>query len=174
MNVGDTLSDAGLLIDNIAINGTLVNNGDFETGDLTGFSKFAGFQSIETAAIGSGPPGGDFQAFLTSSAISDNLIETILSLPGGTLDSLAAGTAIGGQSTDATDGAAIGRTVTVVAGDTLTFDFNFLQNEESPEFFFNDFAFVSLSASPTVAEVIADTNIATFPAGRQFPPRRRG
>lgn len=128
-------------------------NGSFETGDFSGFNTI-GNTSIESA-FGSGPTDGNFQALLSTggNSVSDAEIESFLGLSPGSLDTLSATTPNGGN---VTEGSALSQSFNAEAGDTLTFDFNFLTNEATPAPF-NDLAFVAIAG----LEVLADTN-ATF------------
>jgi subtilisin family serine protease/subtilisin-like proprotein convertase family protein/uncharacterized protein (DUF2141 family) len=122
-------------------------NGSFETGDFTSWDT-AGNSSMETAAFGVGPTDGTYQALLTNGygSMSDADLETFLGLSQGSLDGLGNG--------DATEGSAIKQTIAVQAGDTLTFDWDFLTNEGMSSYF-NDFAFVSVA--PETSSTLAST-----------------
>jgi len=130
------------------INFALDINGGFETGDFTAWGTI-GDTSIETAEFGVIPTQGDFQALLTTGfgSVNDTELEDFLGLNSGDIDSIGNG--------DATEGSALEKTITVEAGDVLSFDFNFLTNEGTPTFF-NDFAFVSIT--PNSLSELADTN----------------
>ncbi|MEM9924008.1 MAG: hypothetical protein AAF915_09700 [Cyanobacteria bacterium P01_D01_bin.50] len=123
-------------------------NGGFETGDFTAWEGI-GDITIETAEFGVIPTQGDFQALLRTEFgfISDTNLENFLGLNSGDIDGIGNG--------DATQGSALRKTITVEAGDVLSFDFNFLTNEVTPTFF-NDFAFVSIV--PNSLSELADTN----------------
>ena len=129
-----------------------ITNGGFETGNFTGWSTI-GVTSIETAAYGTGPTEGSYQALVTDNnegSVSDSTIETFLELAAGTLDGLIAN--------DATVGSAIKQTITASAGDMLTFDWNFLTDEV--EEYVPDFAFVSIVSG--TSEILADAVSSTF------------
>lgn len=75
-------------------------------------------------------------------------IESFLGLASGSLDSLIGANAF--------EGSAIQQTFTAKAGDILSFDWNFLTNEATPETEgFNDFAFVSFNG---IASKLAETS----------------
>ncbi|MDJ0678002.1 MAG: pre-peptidase C-terminal domain-containing protein [Calothrix sp. MO_167.B42] len=133
---------------NIAIGLTGDENGGFETGDFTAWENI-GDTSIQTAEFGTVPTQGNFQALLTTGAgsVSDTTLENFLGLNFGDIDNI--------SNEDATEGSALQRTITVEAGDILSFDFNFLTNEGTPTFF-NDFGFVSII--PNSLSELADTN----------------
>jgi len=122
----------------------------FESGNFTNWTTI-GNASIQTAAYGTPPTEGNFQALITNAfptAVSDTTLENFLGLGAGTLDALGNG--------NATEGSALKlNTITVQAGDVVSFDWNFLTNEATPTFF-NDFAFVSIT--PALVSELADTN----------------
>ncbi|VEP13326.1 conserved exported hypothetical protein [Hyella patelloides LEGE 07179] len=132
-----------------------VFNGGFETGDFTSWDTI-GKTTIQTSALGSGPTEGNYQALVLNSpsffsttnspSVPDSEIETFLNLTPGTLDALS-------SPNEATEGSAIKQTFTAQAGDIVSFDWNFLTFDETPNSTNNDFAFVSLNST----EVLADT-----------------
>ncbi|MEL7038578.1 MAG: hypothetical protein AAFO04_23635 [Cyanobacteria bacterium J06592_8] len=132
------------------INPELLNNGGFETGNFSDWRRI-GNTTIETAALGTSPTEGIFQALLSTggATVPDSSVEAFLGLDLGSLDTLS------GQ--DLTSGSAIQQAFTANAGDLLTFDWNFLTDENTPTFF-NDLAFVSISSLST----LADTTFPTF------------
>jgi hypothetical protein len=143
-------------------------NGGFESGDFTGWSTI-GETRIESAAFGSGPTEGAFQAFLSpagrveepntpvGNAVPAADLETFLALPAGSLDDISTGAVI--------EGSAIKRTFTARAGDVVSFDWNFLTDEytDLPESAFpptpdaNDLAFVVITPLSTPLFRLADT-----------------
>jgi hypothetical protein len=148
-DVKDTNYDSGLLIDNVIIN--LGDNPDpdpdpdpvstvfgFETADFTNWTT-TGNTSIKTDSFGVSPTEGQYQAFITngSGSISDSQIETQLGLTQGTLDGLGNGNATQGSLLESL-------TFTVEAGDSLSFDWNYLSGEGTNSSY-NDFAFAALS-----------------------------
>jgi hypothetical protein len=137
-------------------------NGGFETGNFTGWTTL-GETSIETKTFGSKPTEGNYQALLSTGnqTFSGSIIEEFLGLEAGSLDNL--GKSLdpfpfpGGQSTQ---GSAIQQTFTGKTGDILTFDWNFLSNEEQfPSL--NDFAFVSIGSLSDLADVLSPTVISS-------------
>jgi hypothetical protein len=135
-------------------NATLINGG-LETGDFRGWTTL-GETSIETSAFGSDPTEGTYQALLSTggATFSGSIIEEFLGLEAGSLDNL-------GNNLDfipfprgsATQGSAIRQTFTANAGDTLTFNWNFLTNDAVfPSF--NDFSFVSISSLSELADTM--------------------
>ena len=116
----------------------------FESGTFSGFSTL-GNTDIETASFGVFPTEGNFQALLSTSGFgaSEADIEDFLSLSSGSLDALGNG--------NATAGSAIRLdSITVEAGEILSFDWNFLTDEFTPTFF-NDFGFVVIGEASTLA-----------------------
>lgn len=125
-----------------------VTNGSFETGNLTGWNT-QGNTSIKTTHSGINPTQGTYQALITNGggSVSDASLESFLGLSAGALDGMSNG--------NATEGSAIKlSTITVTAGTTLTFDWNFLTSESTPSGTYNDFAFVSING----LKELADTN----------------
>ncbi len=128
-----------------------LTNGGFETGTFNGWMT-TGNTSIQTAAFGTGPTEGTFQALMTTggNTVTDGALDTFFGLAAGTLDSIV--TQVGFDR--ATEGSGIKQTVTVAAGDTLSFDWNFLTGEETPSTDVNDSAFFVLQSG---AFLLADT-----------------
>lgn len=127
-----------------------ISNTGFETGTFSGWAT-RGNASIQTAAFGSGPTEGTYQAFLSTggSVASEKKLEKFLGLVPGTLDA----TVIG----NATSGSAMQQTFSANAGDTLSFDWNFLTNDGPAGGWsasFNDSAFYTLNGQ---AYWLADT-----------------
>ena len=135
----------------------IILNGGFENG-FTGWST-TGITSIQTAAFGSGPTegtqdalmeSGDGSGFTTAAGLA-----SFLGLSAGVLQGIATDQVTGGSS--------IKQTLTVNAGDALTFHWNFLTNEATAlsggaSSSFNDLAFVSISSGGTgTATKLADT-----------------
>ncbi len=133
-----------------------LQNGSFETGTFSSW-RTIGDTSIETEEFGVTPTDGSFQALITNGfsdsggSVVDSDLEQFLGITPGLLDNLGNG--------DVTEGSAIKQTFTANAGDILTFDYNFLTNEQTPEATFNDFAFFTLT--PFTLE-LADTNEPIF------------
>ena len=121
--------------------GEPLENGSFETGTFSAW-RTVGDTNIETADFGVTPPDGSFQALVTNGfsdsggSVVDSDLEEFLNLAPGVLDGLGNG--------DVTEGSSIKQTFTANAGDILTFDWDFLTNEATPEDVFNDFAFFSV------------------------------
>ena len=131
-------------------------NGSFETGNFTGWNTF-GQPSIKTSTYGSGPTAGTSQALLSTFCPArvnnrckqdGNFLELTKFLNVNALDLIALG--------DVFEGSALTTTITVNAGDVLTFDWNFLTDSMNGDErgLYNDFAFVTLFG--TVYE-LADT-----------------
>lgn len=123
-------------------------NGGFETGNFSNWET-SGRTFIETTdTYGINPKEGKYQARLDTvyprpNGVSDsgetgNFAEILefISVEGDPLLGLGNG--------EVFEGSAIKTTLTAVAGDILSFEWNFLSNANSQEFF-NDFAFVAIS-----------------------------
>jgi len=127
-------------------------NGSFETGDYQGWNTI-GDTSIETDHLGIFPTDGHKQALITTGdsdaggSVVDGDLEEFLDLKHGSLDNLVHG--------DAVEGSVIKQTFTVEAGDVVSFDWNFLTNESTPDATYNDTAFFSLNGFTLE---LADTN----------------
>jgi hypothetical protein len=132
------------------LNVSALNNFNFETGDFTNWSTI-GDTSVENEDLGVIPTSGLFQALISNgigTSATDSELESFLALTPGTLDNFGNG--------NATQGSAIQQTFTANEGDTLTFDWNFLTNEETPSSANNDFAFYTIDLNPAGVE-LADT-----------------
>lgn len=121
-------------------------NGSFETGG----GSFAGWSTIgATSVIGAFgtelPTDGAFQATLLTNqspgdapTVTDAAIEAFFSIPLGSIDASIPGF-------NATNGSAISQVLTLTAGDTISFDMNFLSNDVPPFNPFIDTAFAIIS-----------------------------
>jgi hypothetical protein len=126
--------------------------------DMLGDWRTAGVMKIVSAALGVDPTEGDHQAFLTTGngAISDRHIERFLDLATGQLDA---------SFGNVTEGSALQlATITVEAGDVLSFDWNFLTSEGAFSAF-NDVGFVAIAGESIL---LADTNQPLNPSGTSF------
>jgi Ca2+-binding RTX toxin-like protein len=122
----------------------------FESGNFTNWTTI-GNASIQTASFGTSPTEGNFQALITTDfpSVPDTALENFLGLSVGRIDALSNG--------NATEGSALKlNPITVQAGEVVSFNWNFLTDEGTPSFTFNDFAFVSIT--PTFVSELADTN----------------
>lgn len=136
--VGGAPAEAGLI------------NGGFESGDFTGWET-TGLTSIETSAFGSGPTEGMKQALLITNVSgfggSDvSALESFLGLASGALS------AISPSGQVVTGGSAIKQTFIANAGDRLSFDNNFLTDEDPNGII--DFAFVSINPLSVLGSVL--------------------
>lgn len=126
-------------------------NGSFENN----FSNWTtvGQATIENSGFGVTPVNGTNQALLETSqnsiGVNASDLESFLGLGAGTLSSLGV-----------TEGSALKQTFTANAGDTLSFSWNFLTDQD-PSSDYNDFAFFTLSNNLTQ---LADTFSTLFPA----------
>lgn len=130
-----------------------VINGSFETGDFSGYSTI-GDTSIQKANFGTDLVEGDNHALLSTTSVDGALfnisgidsvpisnLEPFLGLASGSLSSLGNG--------DAINASAIKQTFTAQAGETVSFRYNFLTDEDKASPNFNDFAFAVLEPSTT-------------------------
>jgi hypothetical protein len=147
-----------------------VINGGFESG-LTGWSAIGDVSTVG-APFGSGPIAGSSNALLTNhgdfsggDAVSDASLEAFLGLGSGDLDVLA--NSIDGDLPDAIEGSAIRQTFTAAAGDTISFDFNFITTEQTTGA--NDFAFVCLTVDGVLAVLVDTTHSSFFISGASLP-----
>jgi len=135
------------------------------------FPDFVGWSTIGDTSIQDAnfktPPEGTVQAFMNTGAnsVSAGSLESFLNLTAGTL-----------SGAGVFNGAAIKQTVTVSAGQIITFKYDFATNEPpaSPG---NDFGFVTVSNSNLA--VLADTNSPSVPTNpldglNGFAPRETG
>jgi hypothetical protein len=139
-------------------------NGGFETGNFNGWTTL-GNTSIKTSSFGTGPTEGTYDALITNDSGPEHAaVESFLGLGANALTTLVS---------NVTNGSAIKQTVTVAAGATLTFDWNFLTSEVSGETTYRDFAFVSITPAGTGGTLmkLADTTsmLITAPSATGFP-----
>lgn len=137
INETDNAVPSGLLIDNIRINGILVQG--FEDGTVGDISTI-GSVSVEGFSGSIGPTQGSKQAFLLAGSTTQEDIESFLRLNPGQLDF--------NGVVSPTSGSALGAQFNVNAGDTLTYDFDFIDAESAggKAFnFFKDFCFATVS-----------------------------
>lgn len=145
---------AGLLLSGAFVGAPVTEaaliNGGFETGDFTGWSTI-GEVSIETAAFGSGPTEGTYEAFLSTgglaSPVSVGDLETFLGLASGTLDGISP------SGLEVVEGSAIKQTFSANAGDLLSFDWNFLTDELDAGDDIDDFSFVTINPTDVLASI---------------------
>jgi hypothetical protein len=138
-----------------------ITNGDFETGNITGWTPI-GAAHADTAAIGVAPPQGTYQGYIDNtgnfSALAPAVVAS-LGVSGPSIAALGAGTP--------TTGSAISQDVTVAAGNVLTFDWNFLTDEHNEGVAYNDFAIFTISSA---ANFLASRDSTFFTLNLASPP----
>ncbi len=130
-----------------------VTNGTFETASLAGWTK-VGSGSVQTAAFGVTPTEGTYQGYIESTGNFTALAPTVaasLGVTGPTILGLGQGTP--------TNGTGLSQSVTVNAGDVLSFDWNFVSDELNELVSFNDFTFFTIDST---AYFLASRNASTF------------
>ena len=124
-----------------------IQNGSFETGNgnfkeaLTGWNTI-GAVGIPNSTFGTLPSEGNTQALMVNDEFlgtaDANEIEQFLGLTSESLNNLSKSNTFGGS--------AMKQTFTANAGDIISFDFNFLTSESTPNNAKNDFSFVSFAS----------------------------
>jgi len=130
-----------------------VVNGGFEMGILTGWT-LAGSGQATGSGIGVTPTEGIFQGYIETTGnftVSAPAVAASLGVTGPAISGLGAGVPVNGSG--------LSQNVIVSAGDTLTFDWNFLTDELSESPTFNDFGFFTISGA---AYLLASRNSSTY------------
>ncbi|MEA5464589.1 S8 family serine peptidase [Leptothoe sp. PORK10 BA2] len=139
VGAGETVRD--ILFGNQQTDATPPTSGNFsfETGDFTGWTPFGDAQVV-SSNIGIATTDGRFQAQVTTGDGSFSIaqLEALVKLDAGLLQSTRSGNIREGSVIQLTS-------FEVEAGDTLSFDWNFLTNENTPNPDNNDFAFVTFN-----------------------------
>lgn len=149
---------AGLLAASCSLLLASVVNGGFETGDLTSWSV-QGSAEVSTGVDYPptvNPDAGSFAARIISGSIPAGDLETFLGLGAGALTSIAGG----GQPT--VGSAILQEGVEVLAGEQLTFRWNFA-TPEGEETTYNDFSFFGFSLLGQPAQVFLLSNANSLP-----------
>ncbi|GJD19068.1 hypothetical protein RIVM261_040240 [Rivularia sp. IAM M-261] len=137
-----------LLIATEKVHALNLTNSSFETGDFSGWTNL-GQTTVEDSGFGVAPTNGNYQAVLETLSLdtgaSANQLESFLELTSGSLTSLGA-----------IEGSAIKQTITVNAGDSFSFDWNFL-SDDFQNSDYNDFAFFSLTNVTELANTFSPT-----------------
>jgi hypothetical protein len=124
----------------------------FENGISPEWMTYGDAQAIGTFA-GNNPTEGAAQGLVTTLNSSNDVpnIDAFLNLPAGTIHST--------FGSNLTGGGAIKRSITVGAGDVLTFDWNFLTQDYLP---FNDVSFLSITGNSLMFLADVSTTPVTF------------
>lgn len=145
-------------------------NGSFETGNFNDWQTIGNAQVIMNLG-GITPPNGLFQAALSTAGnfgptppVPAATLATFVGLPNAAALSALNSPNPGGGA--ATEGSAIRQAITVNAGDVLSFRWNFLTVESTPDQTFNDFAFVTITPAGGTSATLANT----FFNGGNFMP----
>lgn len=140
-------------------------NGGFETGSFAPWT-FSGGAGVATAAFGTPPSAGTYHALMETGPSAQSTIgtlETFLGVPGGSI--VAFNPTPPGHPL--VEGSAIRQTgVTIAAGESISFDFNFLTDETTAV---SDTAFWTLS-STSLTGVFFLADPVTAPLGITFTP----
>jgi hypothetical protein len=137
-------------------------NGGFETGNAAGWG-IAGQAGARNASFGVTPTYGAWAGYLENTGNGTVLagdMEIALHLPTGTVTNFVSGTP--------TRGTVMWQNVTVSAGQTLVFDWNFMSDELNEASIYNDFSFFSVvgaTSAVTDSFLIASRNSSSFTLG---------
>lgn len=153
------LAIVGLLSLGLATPSFAITNGGFETGNFSGWDT-TGITSVIGSFAG-GPTEGTSQARIETGDI-DPAAKSVLELE--TFLGLSAGSLKGLGNGEPVNGSAIKQTFSASLGDVLSFDWNFLTNE-NPLLPINDFSFVTLLSLSTLGSVTSSTLV---PLGGDF------
>ncbi len=154
-----------------------IPNGDFETAVLGPWSG-AGRYGVALAEVaGVVPPSGAHQGFADTGNLLPTgtapipagrlLLELASGVPIATLDALTSGGVI-------TQGSLLTQTLTVAAGDELSFKWNLLTNEVPGQALSNDSAFFTVAGGAPVALHLGDTFTALAPSTSWLYARETG
>jgi hypothetical protein len=143
----------------------VILNPSFETGDTASWST-VGDVSVTDSSFGVDPIDGSYQILLSTNGASVSETETAMGLVSGTIQSIFDAD-IGGPGSGPIEGAAFQQTFTVdEPGDSVSFYYNLLTNENVPEPLSTDFLWWNLerpSGSPR-SGVITHVNEGGFTA----------
>lgn len=122
-------------------------NGGFETGDFSGWTTLGNMSVSTGASYGAAgsvnPESGTYSALLNSNNVSAANLAAAMGVSEATLEASNGGV-------DATNGSLLYQTVSANAGDTLSFNWNFVEQDYLP---YDDWAFYGISVDGGPATV---------------------
>jgi len=148
-----------LLTVTTAVSQATVLNPGFESGDFTAWSTIG--QTTVEGTLHDGPSEGSFQALITNdgASVSPTDVANFAGVTVAALEPLSVGAGGATNLFSSGEGSAIKQSITVNAGDTLSFDWQFLTNEGVGSSNFSDFAFVVIDGVPTKLVDINDLGL---------------
>lgn len=150
-----TLSSVAALVfgDVLKVSAAVLNS-SFESGNFQSWST-AGQVTVEDANFGVTPQDGTYQAVLETlqdtTEVGGSDLENFLGLTVGSLTDLGV-----------TEGSAIKQTVTLKAGDIISFSWNFLTDQDPSENSYNDLGFFVLNGFTPLADTTEAANLSLF------------
>ncbi len=130
-----------------------ITNGDFETGTIAGWSS-VGSASAKTAALGVTPTDGTFMGYIESTGNFTAGAPAVIAGLG-----VSGASVLGLGQGPPTNGSGIYQSISVSAGQTLTFNWNFLTDELDQDPQYNDFTFFEVDGTPFL---LASRNASTY------------
>lgn len=140
----------------LPVQAAITNPGFEDAPALTGWNTHGSNVVQMDGTIGVAPIDGAYQALLSTgdgapgaSPITSGSMETILGLPSGTLDAF--------SLNFTTEGSVMTQTFSANAGDILSFNWNFLTDENPFEVDYNDYGFYTLTNVTSPIALLGDT-----------------
>ncbi|GAB3023571.1 PEP-CTERM sorting domain-containing protein [Bowmanella dokdonensis] len=148
---------AGALLVTFSSNATLINPG-FEEGSLSGWSSSGSVSVTSSANLDAGtvsPFEGSFMAELVSAATSASELAAIMGVSEATLEATNAGV-------NATNGSLLYQSTSAQAGDSFTFNWNFVEQDYLP---YDDWAFYGIRLGNGATELFKFASLGTVGPG---------